>query len=53
MTETDIAKSYDSIAAEYAGAFCDELDKKPFDRDLLDRFASLVPATGRVCDLKG
>ena len=46
---SDLAGDYDRIAEPYADAFFDELDRKPFDRDLLDRFARSV--TGLVCDL--
>jgi SAM-dependent methyltransferase len=42
--------SYDELAFEYAERFCDELDGKPFDRSLLQRFANMVPS-GPVCDL--
>jgi SAM-dependent methyltransferase len=34
--------SYDRIAPQYADAFFDELTRKPFDRELLDRFAERV-----------
>jgi SAM-dependent methyltransferase len=40
---------YDGIADEYARHVYDELRHKPFDRDLLDRFAREV--SGPVCDL--
>jgi SAM-dependent methyltransferase len=43
--------SYDAIAEEYAEKFFDELDGKPFDREVLDRFAASVKGRGRVCDL--
>jgi SAM-dependent methyltransferase len=46
-----IVPSYDAIAAEYAEAYFDELDGKPFDREWLDRFAASVKGRGRVCDL--
>lgn len=44
-----LAADYDRIAEPYAEAFFDELERKPFDRDLLDRFARSV--NGPVCDL--
>jgi len=31
--------------------YFDELDSKPFDRAVLDRFAASVKGRGRVCDL--
>lgn len=41
------------MAAEYAGRFNDELDYKPHDRALLDRFAETVTQNGGglVCDI--
>jgi SAM-dependent methyltransferase len=47
----DIQKSYDTVAREYADEIYAELAGKPFDRDLLDRFAERVRGQGRVCDL--
>jgi SAM-dependent methyltransferase len=46
----DIAADYDRIADEYARHIYAELAGKPFDRDQLDRFATLVDG-GRVCDV--
>jgi SAM-dependent methyltransferase len=46
-----IVPSYDAIAEEYAQTYFDELDGKPFDREVLDRFASSVRGRGRACDL--
>ena len=43
--------SYDTVAAEYARRIAGELAHKPFDRDLLDRFAQAVAGRGPVCDL--
>lgn len=45
-----IRKSYDAVAREYADEIYEELAGKPFDRELLDRFADRVRG-GRVCDL--
>src|SRR6267142_5110754 len=47
---SDIQRSYDSVAQEYADEIYAELADKPFDRGLLDRFAKRV-GRGRVCDL--
>jgi SAM-dependent methyltransferase len=47
----DIAGSYDVVAQEYAAQFRDELDGKPFDRDLLDRFAAALAGQGSVWDI--
>jgi SAM-dependent methyltransferase len=46
-----VVPSYDAIAEQYAAQYFDELDGKPFDRDVLDRFAATVKHRGRVCDL--
>lgn len=45
------ADGYDPVAEEYAGVYFGELAHKPFDRDLLDRFAQAVRGLGPVCDL--
>jgi len=42
---------YDPVAEEYAEKFFHELQHKPFDRELLDRFATRVQGLGPVCDL--
>jgi ubiquinone/menaquinone biosynthesis C-methylase UbiE len=44
-----IRESYDQLAEEYANHLFQELENKPFDRDLLDRFASGV--SGQICDM--
>lgn len=46
-----IRESYDLIAEEYARRVFDELQHKPFDRQLLDRFAARIPQNGQVCDM--
>jgi ubiquinone/menaquinone biosynthesis C-methylase UbiE len=45
----DTQSSYDKVAQEYARRISDELQHKPLDRQLLERFARTVK--GRVCDL--
>jgi SAM-dependent methyltransferase len=50
-TIQDTQASYDSVAAEYAERFKDEMDDKPFDRDWLNRLASEVGELGPICDL--
>lgn len=47
----DLAATYDRVARAYADQFFTELDRKPFDRELLDRFAALLRGRGRVCDI--
>ena len=46
-----LIESYDQVAERYAEQFFNELDRKPFDRDLLDRYADTVRGHGKVCDL--
>jgi SAM-dependent methyltransferase len=43
--------SYDLVAEEYVRRIFDELQHKPLDRELLDRFAVAVRDVGPVCDL--
>jgi SAM-dependent methyltransferase len=54
MTKTpaidDLRDSYDAVVEEYIERIFDELDHKPLDRELLDRFAARVGA-GPCCDL--
>jgi SAM-dependent methyltransferase len=44
-----IRDSYDQLAEEYANHLFYELENKPFDWNILDRFASGV--SGQVCDM--
>lgn len=46
-----IPATYDVVADDYSAKFSDELDQKPFDRDLLDGLARDVSGNGLVCDL--
>ena len=48
---SDLSSSYDEVAAEYTRRIADELDHKPFDRDLLDRFAAIFDTDDTVCDV--
>jgi SAM-dependent methyltransferase len=50
-TSGSIRDSYDRLAGDYARRIADELRNKPFDRQLLDRFASEVAGRGEVCDM--
>jgi ubiquinone/menaquinone biosynthesis C-methylase UbiE len=45
----DIRHTYDIVAEDYAKSFADELAAKPFDRTLLDAFATAV--SGPVLDI--
>jgi SAM-dependent methyltransferase len=47
----DVRDSYDRVAAEYARRIFGELEHKPLDRQLLDRFAASVQGLGPACDL--
>jgi SAM-dependent methyltransferase len=54
MSDNDIQsirKSYDRLANEYARQLFDELQNKPLDRQLLDRFVSETTGRGKVCDM--
>jgi ubiquinone/menaquinone biosynthesis C-methylase UbiE len=46
-----IQQSYDNVADEYTRRISNELEGKPFDRELLRRFANEVRGRGGVCDL--
>jgi SAM-dependent methyltransferase len=50
-TRADYQTSYDRVADEYVRRIFDELQHKPLDRQLLDRFAESVRDIGPVCDL--
>jgi ubiquinone/menaquinone biosynthesis C-methylase UbiE len=46
-----IRESYDRVADEYARRIFGELQHKPLDRKLLNRFAAEVAGSGGVCDM--
>jgi ubiquinone/menaquinone biosynthesis C-methylase UbiE len=46
-----IRESYDRLAEEYARRISNELQHKPLDRELLDRFAAAVAGRGDICDM--
>jgi len=46
-----VRENYNQIADEYAKNLFHELDGKPLDRELLDRFAAETQSRGRVCDI--
>ena len=46
-----IRESYDRLAHEYALRIFHELEHKPLDRQLLNRFAAEVVGRGEVCDM--
>ncbi len=49
--QNDVRASYDAAADAYAEHLFDELDRKPLDRHLLNRFAESVRGRGLVADL--
>ncbi len=50
MEPEELRSSYDAVAEPYALNFFDELSRKPFDRELLERFAHDCPP-GRILDV--
>jgi SAM-dependent methyltransferase len=50
MTDA-IRRSFDAAAETYAREFADELERKPFDRELLGEFASRLPLGATVLDV--
>lgn len=48
---SDYQASYDRVADEYVRRIFDELQHKPLDRQLLDRFAESVRDVGPACDM--
>jgi SAM-dependent methyltransferase len=49
--ESELEASYDRIAAHYAEEYFKELERKPFDLEMLNDFALSVRAMGRVCEI--
>src|SRR5215471_16934197 len=47
----DVRESYDSAARAYAEQLSSELERKPLDRHLLNRFAEETRGRGLVADL--
>jgi ubiquinone/menaquinone biosynthesis C-methylase UbiE len=48
---TTIQTSYDTVAKEYADQFFNEMERKPFDRKMLDWLSEKVNGRGPICDL--
>lgn len=46
-----VRDSYDRIADAYARRYANELQQKPLDRELLNRFAAEIQERGEVCDI--
>ena len=53
MDKTNLAlqSSYDLVAQRYAEEYFTELQRKPFDRELLDGFANSLHGQGQVCEI--
>jgi SAM-dependent methyltransferase len=49
--DTELEAAYQAVADDYAQRIYHELDHKPLDRELLERFAGRVRGNGRVYDL--
>jgi SAM-dependent methyltransferase len=47
----DLQSSYDRVAEDYAAQFRDEMEKKPFDRKMLDWLIEKVGERGIICDM--
>lgn len=47
----ELQNSYDLVAQDYAEHFRDEMDKKPFDRKMLDWLIEKVGNLGIICDM--
>ena len=50
-TTRSIRESYDRLAEEYAHRLFNELQHKPLDRELLNRFARVAAPHGSLCDM--
>jgi SAM-dependent methyltransferase len=48
---SNVQASYDQVAEEYVVRIYGELEHKPLDRQLLDRFAERLQVMGPACDL--
>jgi ubiquinone/menaquinone biosynthesis C-methylase UbiE len=51
QTRSGLQSSYDRVAEEYAEHFRNEMDKKPFDRKMLEWLAEKVNGLGVICDM--
>lgn len=51
QNRNDCQTGYDRVAEEYVRRIFDELQHKPLDRQLLDRFAASVREVGPACDM--
>jgi 2-polyprenyl-3-methyl-5-hydroxy-6-metoxy-1,4-benzoquinol methylase len=51
VNSNELQESYDQVAEEYVARIFHELEQKPLDRELLNRFAVEVYSLGTVCDM--
>jgi ubiquinone/menaquinone biosynthesis C-methylase UbiE len=49
--ESELEASYDRVAEEYAAEYRNELERKPFDCEVLDEFAASVQDHDRICEI--
>ena len=49
--QADLRQSYNLVAEDYAAHFRDEMEKKPFDRRMLDWLLDKVGGLGVICDM--
>ena len=49
--QSDVARSYDMVAEEYAAEFKDELANKPFDRKMIEWLVEKTDRRGPYCDM--
>jgi SAM-dependent methyltransferase len=50
-TTQSVRETYDRLAEAYAHQYANELQSKPLDRELLNRFVAEVQGRGEVCDM--
>lgn len=46
----EVKNCYNLTANEYSQKFINELDQKPFDRNILDRFSEMIPSESLIYD---
>lgn len=51
MKNKNVRDNYDALAENYAAQFRNEMDKKPFDRKMLDWLIEKVENLGIICDM--
>jgi len=49
--QSELEASYDRVAEHYADEFFGELERKPFDREVLNEFAKNARNLGAVCEI--